>query len=141
MSGSLRKTLRGFVIVFGIIFNICFYCGVIYGVNAVAHRTYDLSYRIFGNVTVSAEGQGRDYRVTIDEGEATMDIAKDLYSKGIIIDRFSFYIRAKLTTNGRRPILPGTYTINSSMTYDEILELFTDISAGGQNNQNNQSTK
>ena len=77
---------------------------------------YDFSYQVFGSVRVSEEN-GREYELTISEGESTMRVAAKLEQNRIIVNRFSFFLRAKLM---KKNILPGTYNVNASMDYDEI---------------------
>lgn len=47
-------------------------------------------------------------------------MAKDLARKDLIGDRFSFYLRMQLEKNDDVRLQPGSYTLNSSMTYDDI---------------------
>ena len=54
-----------------------------------------------------------------------MDIAGKLELNRVIVDKYSFYFKVKLQN---KVIMPGTYIINSSMTYDEILDIITDYS-------------
>ena len=46
-----------------------------------------------------------------------MRVAAKLEQNRIIVNRFSFFLRAKLM---KKNILPGTYNVNASMDYDEI---------------------
>ena len=54
-----------------------------------------------------------------------MDIASKLELNRVIVDKYSFYLKTKLQN---KVIMPGTYRVNSSMTYDEILDIITDYS-------------
>ncbi len=102
---------------------ILFYIVVVIFIVNGSRLAYKYSYQIFGSVSVS-EGSGKDYGLKISEGESTMNVATKLEQNGIILNRFTFYIRAKLT---KQNILPGTYTVNSSMDYDGIFKV---IAAG-----------
>lgn len=106
-----------------IFLNIIFYAVAIMLIINLSAKASQFSYRIFGTVTAE-EAPGRDLKITIDKGESTMSIAKKLEDFSLIVDRYSFYIRVKLT---EQKIIPGTYLINSSMDYDEILELITTV--------------
>lgn len=105
--------------------NIIFFIVVVILVVKISQLAYQFSYEVFGSVTVSEEGQGKSYALNIREGESTMNVAAKLEQNGVIVNRFSFYLRAKLT---KQNILPGNYEVNSSMDYDGI---FTVITQGG----------
>jgi UPF0755 protein len=71
------------------------------------------------------EAPGREIIFQINKGESKMDIAKKLELNQAIKNKYSFYLKTKLQ---EYVIMPGTYIINSSMTYDEILSVVTDYS-------------
>ena len=102
-----------------LLLNIIFFIVVIMLVVKFSQYAYDFSYQVFGSVTM-AEEKGKTYDLTIYEGESTMNVAAKLEQHGMIVNRFSFYLRTKLT---KRNILPGTYEIDASMDYDEILSV------------------
>lgn len=124
MSKSTKSAIHGISIVIQILLNILFYVVLVMLVIKVSTATYGFAYQIFGNVTVS-EAPGELVTIEISEGESTKSIAKKLETNGLVVNKDSFYVRAKLTTGAKKPILPGTYTLNSSMTYDEILAVLT----------------
>ena len=101
---------------------ILFYLLVIIALYHLGNITYRYAYQVTGDVTAE-EAPGHEEEITIVKGEATMDLAKELYEKGLIVNRYTFYIRAKL--NRKTPILPGTYVIASTMTYDDILTVLS----------------
>lgn len=119
-----RRILRGIMATIQVLVNIIIYTVLIIAIVKITSWTYHFSYQIYGNVTTES-APGRDVTVEIKEQEGTMEIASDLYEKGTVIDKYSFFIRMKLTTGKKRPILPGTYTLNTSMTYEEILDILT----------------
>lgn len=60
------------------------------------------------------------------------EIAQSLYEDGLITDKKYFLLEAKLEDSDRG-FVPGEYSITSSMSVPDILELITnDIQAGGQ---------
>lgn len=101
--------------------NIIFFIVVILVVVKASQFAYDFSYEVFGSVKVAETG-GKEYEITIGEGESTMNVAAKLEQHGIIVNRFSFYVRAKLT---KQNILPGKYVVNASMDYDDIFAVIT----------------
>ena len=105
--------------------NILFYTIVIILLTRASKITYDFCYQIFGQVTASEE-PGRDIEIQISKGESTMNVASKLELNRIIVNKYSFYVKAKLK---KHTLMPGTYTLNTSMTYDEIFEVITVPSA------------
>ena len=101
---------------------IIFYAVVVYGIKKVANYSYGFSYQLFGDVSVEAD-PGRDVKVTILKGESSMNIASKLEDAKVIVDKYSFYVKLKLK---KYEIMPGTFVLNTSMTYDEVLSIITD---------------
>lgn len=123
------KSILGIVkIIIQIIWNILLYTLVILVALRLCTAVYDFSYHIFGNVTVESS-PGTDKAIEIADGEGTMHIASKLENQGIVTDKYTFYVRAKLSTGSRKPILPGSYKLNTSMTYDEIISVITNESS------------
>lgn len=126
---NLTKTLMS------ILLSIIFYILVIFAISKACTATYGFMYQIFGEVSVQ-NAPGTDLEFTISEGESTMSVASRLEYGKIVVNKYSFYIRAKLDTAGAG-ILPGTYELNTSMTYGEILSVITnaEAAAGGSEEQ------
>lgn len=104
--------------------NVAFYILVVIAVTYVAKYSYDFAYRIFGNETVE-EAPGTEVKVTILKDESSMNIASKLELNKLVADKYSFYVKMKLTKSN---IMPGTFVLNTSMTYTEILDTITDYS-------------
>ena len=123
-STSMKLTLRisSFILrgLLNIIFVILAVIVVIYGIRTA----YNFTYQLYGPVTVDEE-PGRTIPIRINKGESSMDIASKLELNRVIVDKYSFYFKVKLQN---KVIMPGTYKVNSSMTYDEILDIITDYS-------------
>lgn len=51
-----------------------------------------------------------------------MNVASKLEQNKVIDNKYSFYIHAKLR---EYPIMPGIFTLNTSMDYDEIFTIIT----------------
>ncbi len=75
---------------------------------------------VFTPKAVSSKANGKDMIVIVEEKASDLDVAKLLESKGLIEDYKVFLVQAKLY---RGTIHPGTYTLNTSMTSEEMLEL------------------
>ena len=104
-----------------ILLNVLFYCIVAVVIIKACTITYDFSYQLFGDVAVS-EAPGIERQIVVDQHESTMSVASKLELYKLIVNKYSFYVRAKLTNE---VIKPGTYIINSAMSYDEIFDVIT----------------
>lgn len=107
-----------------VVFNICIFGVLAWGIVKVSTQVYDFSYQIFGNDTVE-DAPGTDVLITIQSGDTTKEIAELLEYKQVIKNRNSFFVRAKLMVNNSDPILPGVYKLNNSMNYGKIIEIIT----------------
>ena len=130
MAGRQRGTvtaLKAVRIFFGIILSVIFYLLVIVAISKMCTYAYDFSYQVFGNVAV-AEAPGTDVEFTVNDSESTMSVASKLEYNKLVVNKYSFYVRAKLSSSGSggKPILPGTYILNTSMSYEQILSTITD---------------
>lgn len=114
-----------------LLLNVLFYCLVVLIVIKSCAWTYNFSYQLFGDVRVS-DTAGIERQVVISQGDSTMSVASKLELNKLIVNKYSFYLRAKLTDE---TIQPGIYSINSSMNYDEIFGIIT----GSANESENES--
>ena len=124
-----RIVLNIFGVVIHIFLNIIFYMVIVYLVIKASHYAYDFAYQVFGSVSVT-KNSGYTAEVTIGKGESTMEVANMLDAKKIIVNKYSFYLRAKLT---KQNILPGTYKVSSDMDYDRIFKVITTPIKGTEN--------
>ena len=124
-----RIVLNIFGVVIHIFLNIIFYMVIVYLVIKARHYAYDFAYQVFGSVSVT-KNSGYTAEVTIGKGESTMEVANMLDAKKIIVNKYSFYLRAKLT---KQNILPGTYKVSSDMDYDRIFKVITTPTKGTEN--------
>ena len=124
-----RIVLNIFGVVIHIFLNIIFYMVIVYLVIKASHYAYDFAYQVFGSVSVT-KSPGYTVDVTIGKGESTMEVANMLDAKKIIVNKYSFYLRAKLT---KQNILPGTYKVSSDMDYDRIFKVITTPTKGTEN--------
>lgn len=107
-----------------ILLTIVFYGLVLVGISKLSMAAYDFSFQIFGNVSAQA-APGEDIEIVIKEGDNILKLASNLEKKGVITNKYAFFIRAKLSINKKRPIIPGTYKINNSKNYENILNIVT----------------
>lgn len=121
---NTKVTLRITSFVLTLLMNIAFYTLVVILIVNVSKEAYQFTYELYGPVTAESE-PGRDIMFQIKRGESSMDIAKKLEINRAIVNKYSFFIKLQIEDF---VIIPGTYLINSSMTYDEILSTITDYS-------------
>ena len=118
---KINTSLRIIKFILHLLFNVAFYLIIIYLAVRVGSVIYDTSYQVFGNEG-TVESDGTDVYIKIDHGETTMNVASKLEQNKVIDNKYSFYIHAKLR---EYPIMPGIFTLNTSMDYDEIFTIIT----------------
>lgn len=118
---SAQLVLRVTLGIIKILLNILFYVVVVVLIVKASGITYDFTYQIFGQVS-AAPAPGHDVDIQIKKGESTLNIALKLETNKLIKNKYSFYVKAKLQSHA---IMPGTYVLNTSMTYDEIFDIIT----------------
>ena len=128
ITNSGTATLRIVRLVLLVILNIIVYALIILGVGKLCTTTYQFTYQVFGDTIVDPP-PGLDVEFVINKGETAMSLATKLEQNRLVKNKYSFYIRARLVVSDKKPIMPGKYLLNSSMTYDEILEIITNYSA------------
>lgn len=124
-NSRVLRLLRGFS--FGILtlgIAAIFYIAVVFGIKKASDYGYDFAYQVFGAVSVE-DAPGRDVKVTIMKGESSMNIASKLENAKLIVNKYSFFVKLKLK---EYDIMPGTFVLNTSMSYDDILDTITDYS-------------
>ena len=104
-----------------IFLNVVFYALIVMFILKIGTLAYEFSYQIYGAVAVD-EAPGNERVVEIRKGESTMNIASKLELNKLVKNKYTFYIRAKLSDS---VILPGTYTLNSAMPYNDIFNIIT----------------
>ena len=85
---------------------------------------YALCYEIYGPV-VAEKAPGTDKSFSVKENESMYRVAKDLYDNGLIVNGYSFYIRTMLMDRDEIKLKTGDYILNTSMDYEEILDMLT----------------
>ncbi len=118
-SGRLALRLTGAISRF--IINTIFYLVVVFAIIKGADYVYHFAYQVFGSVA-KEEAPGTNVPVQIFRGETTMNIASKLETSLLIVDKYSFLLKTKLKEYN---IMPGTYILNTSMDYNDILDIIT----------------
>lgn len=92
---------------------------VFIGVFKASTFCYDFGYRIFSEPPV-ATVPGTEVVVQIDEGDSAFDIGEQLEEKGLIRNS-ELYVAQYYLSAYVDKLLPGTYTLNTSMKTKEML--------------------
>lgn len=121
---SADRFLKVTGVMLQLILNVIFYCFIVIALVKVSSVAYEYAFQIFGNVSAE-ESPGENKKVVIEKDATLKDITQLLNKKGLIVNEYTFYIRAKLSINEKRPIIPGKYVLNSSQNYEEILDILT----------------
>ena len=108
ISGIINFIIRAVIVVF-----------VIYAIKQLCIKAYDYGYRIYSEPPM-AEGEGIDVVVNIPMGSSVRDIGEILKDNGLIRDEKLFYMQ-ELLSDYHGKTEPGTYTLNTSMTAEEML--------------------
>lgn len=95
--------------------------------------SYDFGFRIFTEEPMSPI-PGRDVAVTIVQGDSLMDTCNMLEEKGLVRDAKLAWIQKKVSVYDN-DIQPGFYTLNTSMTADEMYAVI----AGSSGDEENES--
>ncbi len=84
-----------------------------------AVKAYNYGYSVFEDKPFEM-APGRDIEVVIPLDSSTKEIGEILCDKGVIGDATLFYIQ-NLVSSYRDELKAGTYTLNTSMTAEEIM--------------------
>lgn len=92
---------------------------IVYGTVRASLLAFDYGYRVFTEPPMSSK-PGTAVVVTITEDMGADDIGNHLLEKGLIRDDTLFWIQYQLSAY-KGELLPGTYTLNTSMTAKEMM--------------------
>ena len=101
-----------------VVIHVVVYAAVVIGTIVIANKAYDFTYQIYGAVPVSAKST-ETKKIEIKPGENGLQIADKLYREDLIVNKYSFFIRLKLS---QRMVQPQKYELSNNMTYIEILD-------------------
>jgi UPF0755 protein len=95
---------------------------VYFGVR-IASVGYDFGYRVFTETAVD-EAPGKDALIQVKEDMSEYEIAQLLEESGMVRDAKLFFLQWKLSVYSGKEV-PGVYTVNSSMTPQEIMAVIS----------------
>ncbi|MEY8390114.1 aminodeoxychorismate lyase [Lachnospiraceae bacterium] len=88
------------------------------------HAAYDLGYRIFTEPALE-EAPGRDMTVELDKGMSVLEIGSLLEEKRLVDNGVLFALQLQFS-DYRDKIKSGTYTLNTSQTAKEMMQVMAE---------------
>ncbi len=86
---------------------------------------YRFCYMIFDTSALSSKSEAKEVTVRLDSSMSVKDVGKVLENSDLIENASVFTVQFKLFTVKGTSVIPGTYTLSSSMTPEEIIETIT----------------
>ncbi|MCI9538188.1 MAG: endolytic transglycosylase MltG [Eubacterium sp.] len=127
-NATVLLVIRGILI---LVLNMIFYVVIVFATVEICKFTYSFANEVFGEVMAEAP-PGEDKVFVIQKAEDSLTISKNLEREGIVPNAYSFYIRLKLSLSDTNIVAAGSYNLNTSMTYKEILgEIVKKVSTDG----------
>ncbi len=113
-----RVALSGVKGIVRILVYICLVVFMIY----FGQRAYALGREVFHQVPVD-KGEGRKVTVTVTDSMDAYDIGRMLRAEGLLDESpLAFWVQ-ELISGYHNQLLPGTYTLRTSMTADEMIPI------------------
>lgn len=117
---SFSKIVRRIV---GISFTALVFILIVYGLYQLGLSSYLYGYRIFTEPALTSEA-GIDRLVQIKSSMGALDVGELLEKRGLIRDKWLFVLQMKFSEYNNQ-LVPGYYTLDSSMTAQEMLEIMS----------------
>lgn len=86
----------------------------------LCRKAYGLGYEVFNQSAVDS-GDGRRVTVTITDDMSVYDIGKMLRAEGLLEESPAAFWVQEFISDYHNQILPGTYSLNTAMTPDELI--------------------
>lgn len=118
---SARKVVMRVV---SISFSILVIVLVIFALAKLGEYAYTFGYRVFTEEPISTEEEGSDVIVRIENDMDAIDIGNLLEEKGLVRDGTLFLAQLKLSSYNNK-LKPGVYTLNTSMTAKEMMQVMS----------------
>ncbi|MBR2189239.1 MAG: aminodeoxychorismate lyase [Eubacterium sp.] len=103
----------------------------------LSRRAYRLGYQVFYQQPVD-KGDGREITINITADMSVTDIGEMLKNAGLLEEEPVVFRLQELLSDYHNKIVPGTYTLRTGMTADEMLRV---ISGEGDEEQNDGTTQ
>ncbi len=115
----MLKAVRTMLIV---LLNIVFYGLVAFSAVQLCHAGYSFACEAVGDISKDLP-PGETKTFTIAAADSEYEVAGRLAGQNLIGSRNAFYVRMQLMKNSDAHMQEGIYTLNSSMTYEEIIRV------------------
>lgn len=107
----------------------CIFALVVVFLYFFGRKAYSFGTAVFDEKSMDEEGRGYDVAVMIPENASDAEIAEILKESGLIEDKFLFRVQLKLSDYSKS-IVPGVYTLNTSMKPTEIMQVISPETKG-----------
>lgn len=97
----------------------------------IGRRSYELGYEVFHEKPVDS-GEGRAVTVTITDDMSVRQIGRLLNANGLLTESPTAFMIQEIISEYHGQILPGTYTLRTSMTADEMFPILAQADKEGQ---------
>lgn len=125
-SGRERNTMKNSktaLHLLGFILNILMMVLIVFVVIQLATAAYDIGYRVFTEPAMESE-PGRDVMVEVEQGMSAWELGTELEEKGLVDNHILFTVQLQVSSYAKN-IKPGLYTLNTSMTAREMMQVMT----------------
>lgn len=114
--GAYNVAVSGMKGIIRILLIVCLIIALIF----IGREAYKLGYAVFKQEPVDA-GEGREIKVTITEDMSVSDIGEMLKNAGLLEEEPLVFRIQERISDYHGELLPGTYTLRTGMTADEML--------------------
>jgi UPF0755 protein len=97
----------------------------------IGRKSYELGYTVFHEKPVD-KGEGRAVTVTVTDDMSVRQIGRLLNANGLLKESPTAFMIQELISEYHGQILPGTYTLRTSMTADEMFPILAQADKEGQ---------
>ncbi len=118
---NVRRIVMG---ILSISFTILVFLLIIYGLYQIGQISYKFGYRLFAEPAVADEEDGSERLVRIKKSMNAADVGGLLEAEGLVRDKWLFAAQLTLSRYNNA-LVPGEYTLSTSMTADEMLEILS----------------
>lgn len=121
-----RVALTGVKGILRILIYICLIVFMIY----FGQRAYALGREVFHQVPVDT-GEGRKVTVTVTDSMSVYDIGRMLRAEGLLDESATAFWVQEFISGYHNQLLPGTYTLRTSMTADDMIPILAQDAEDG----------
>ncbi|MBE5882505.1 MAG: endolytic transglycosylase MltG [Lachnospiraceae bacterium] len=123
---SIKQVL---IAILNMFFRLSISCIVVLLIYRAAMYSYHFGYMVFSDAAMEIS-PGRDVSITVETDDEILDIGETLERRGLISDAKIFLVQAYLLEYNDK-LLPGVYTLNTSMKSEEMLEIMAAMAEEG----------